>query len=370
MRPILRTAGLLLAAAFLAPPVGAADGETFYVNPETGTDTNPGTKEKPFKTLPAAADRVNELKGEGAATIILSPGTYALDRQSSLKANRKYTKADRLTIRAEVLPDDAKWDTGKMPTLIHTMPLAKRGFTFGMHVESSHVTIQGLRILGMPGVETPTPGALNRVYPIGRMDRKLDDLEIAQCVFAGDKVTNPNHLGVLGNGNGINVHHCVFHGVKLTVVYWTPGSTGHSMTNCFVNGAYGSGIWTTENAADFVFRNNVIANGNYVWTYQSGALAQRDPDAKGGEKAPEKKAVHYKVIDSLFAGNKKMACSGTGAYLGFKDIDASFLELENTKVTDEAVAVEMEETKKDYLHPVAGSSAAKIGVGLFLKPTK
>jgi predicted dinucleotide-binding enzyme len=56
------------------PPIGAADGETFYVNPETGADTNAGTKEKPFKTLPAAADRVNDLKGEGAATLILSPG--------------------------------------------------------------------------------------------------------------------------------------------------------------------------------------------------------------------------------------------------------------------------------------------------------
>src|SRR5262249_54822918 len=148
---------------------------------------------------------------------------------------------------------------------------------------------------------------------------------------------------------------------KLTVVYWSPGSTGHSMTNCFVTGAYGSGIWTTENAPDFVFRSNVIANSNYVWTYQSGALAQRDPDAKKGEKKgpeAEKKMVHYKIIDSLFAGNKKMACSGTGAYLGFKDIDASFLELENTKVTDEVVEVEMDETKKNYLHPITGSKAA------------
>jgi hypothetical protein len=174
MKAIFATAGLLLAAAFVASPVGAADGETFCVNPETGADTNPGTKDKPFKTLPAAADRVNELKGEGAATIILSPGTYALDRQFSLRASRKYTKADRLTIRAEFLPDDAKWDTGKMPTLIHTMPLARKGFTFGMHVETSHVTIQGLKLLGMPGVETPRPGVLNRVYPIGRMDRRLE----------------------------------------------------------------------------------------------------------------------------------------------------------------------------------------------------
>jgi hypothetical protein len=76
------------------------------------------------------------------------------------------------------------------------------------------------------------------------------------------------------------------------------------------------------------------------------------------------------VIDSLFAGNKKMACSGTGANLGFKDIDSAFLELVGTKVTEEAVAVEMDETKRNYLHPVAGLAAAKIGAGLFLKPAK
>jgi hypothetical protein len=241
-----------------------------------------------------------------------------------------------------------------------------------MLTETSHVTIQGLKLLGAPVVETPKRGMLVRVYPIGRMGRQLDDLEIAQCVFAGNKVTSPNHLGILAHGSALRVHHCVFYGAKLTVVFWTGGSSGHSMRNCFVHGAYESGVWTTEIADDFEFRNNVIANGNYVWTYQGGASAQRDPDARaqagGSATAPEKQRVHYKVIDSLFAANKKMACSGTGADLGFKDIDASFLELINTKVSDQPVAVELDETKKNFLHSVAGSEAAKIGAGLFLKP--
>jgi hypothetical protein len=47
--------------------------------------------------------------------------------------------------------------------------------------------------------------------------------------------------------------------------------------------------------------------------------------------APGKQRVHYQVVNSLFAGHKKMACSGTGANLGFKDIESSFLELINTK---------------------------------------
>ena len=79
--------------------------------------------------------------------------------------------------------------------------------------------------------------------------------------------------------------------------------------------------------------------------------------------------MNYKVLDSLFAANKKIACSGTGANLGFKDIDSSFLELINSKVSDQSVAVELDEAKKNYLHPVDGSEAAKIGAGLFIKTT-
>jgi hypothetical protein len=350
---------------------------SIHVNPATGTDANSGAKDSPLRTFAEAARRVNEAEGAGPITIVLSEGVYAIGETIRLKpAHRAFSETDRLTIRAEVLPDDPQWHTGRMPTFIHTLPLTgpkARGLIFGMLAEVSHVTIRGLKILGAPVVESPKPGMLIRVYPIGRMGKDLVDLEIAQCVFAGDKVVSPNHLGILAHGSGVQVHHCVFYNAKLTVVFWTPGSRGHSMRNCFVHGAYGSGVWTTEIADDFDFRNNVIANGNYVWTYQSGASGQRDPDAKGqagvAARASENQPVHYKVIDSLFAANKSMACSGTGAYLGFKDIDASFLDLVNTKVSDQPVAVELDETRKNYLHPVADSEAAKLGVGLFLKPS-
>jgi hypothetical protein len=373
---VLRSA--ILAAQEASPKPAAVEGNTLYLNPATGADTNSGAKDSPLRTLAEAARRVNQTEGTGPLTVILSEGVYAIGETATFKPERRtLTKTDRLTIRAEVLPDDPDWHAGRMPTLIHTLPLTgprARGLVFGMLTEANHVTIQGLKLLGAPVVETPKPGKLVRVYPIGRMGRKWDDLEIAQCLFLGDKVVCPNHLGILAHGPGVHVHHCVFYNVKLTVVFWTAGSRGHSMHHCFVHGAYGSGVWTTEIADDFEFRNNVIANGNYVWTYQSGAMAGRDPDAGGrgggATTAPEKQRVHYRVVNSLFAANKKMACSGTGANLGFKDIDASFLELINTKVSDQAVAVELDETKKNYLHPMADSEAAKIGVGLFMKPTE
>jgi hypothetical protein len=46
-------------------------------------------------------------------------------------------------------------------------------------------------------------------------------------------------------------------------------------------------------------------------------------------------------------------------------MDPSFLELVGTKVADQPVVIERDQTKRNYLHPVAGSEAAKIGAGLF-----
>ena len=39
-----------------------------------------------------------------------------------------------------------------------------------------------------------------------------------------------------------------------------------------------------------------------------------------------------------------------------------------TKVSDQSVVLEHDTTKRNYLHPVEDSEAAKIGAGLFLTP--
>jgi hypothetical protein len=360
---------------------GAA-GDTLYLNPATGTDANPGTKEGPLRTLAEAARRVNTSSGTGPMTIVLSEGIYALGETTLLKPERRsFSEADRLTIRAEVLPDDPEWHTGRMPTLIHTMPLPPTwngrpdplgGAADGMMIETSHVTIQGLKILGLPVVETPKPGLIRRLYAVSRLRRDLEDLEIAQCVFAGDDLTNPNHVAIIANGNSVNVHHCIFRGLKISVVYWTGASGGHAMRHCFCDGVYGSGVWTAGIKDDFDYRNNVVTGCNYVWTYQGGASALADAAGRGGRAAAPSAAkpqerIHYKVVDSFFANNRRLAGSGTGARLEYADIDPSFLELTRTKVTDQPVVFERDQTKRNYLHPVAGSEAAEIGAGLFLK---
>ena len=242
-----------------------------------------------------------------------------------------------------------------------------------MMIETSHVTIQGLKILGLPVVETPKPGVIQRLYAISRLRRDLEDLEIAQCLFAGDEVTNPNHVAIIANGNGVNVHHCIFRGLKISVVYWTRGSKGHAMRNCLCDDLYGSGVWTAGIANDFDYRNNVVADCNYVWTAPGRGIRPggcRRPRRPAGHRQPATppELAHYKVIDSYFANNRRLTGSGTGARLEYEDIDPSFLELVGTKITDQPVCFERDQTKRNYLHPVAGSEAAKVGAGLFMKP--
>jgi len=339
---------------------GAA-GDAIFVNPVTGADANPGTKNSPLRTLAEAARRVNTSDGVGPMTIVLSEGIHAIGETTLLRPERRsFSATERLTIRAEILPDDPDWHTGRMPTLIHTMPVPTTwngrpdplgGAADGMMVETSHVTIQGLKILGLPVVESPTPGVIRRLYAISRLRRDLEDLEIAQCLFAGDEVTNPNHVAIIANGNGVNVHHCIFRGLKISVVYWTPGSSGHAMRNCLCHDLYGSGVWTSGVANEFDYRHNVVSNCNYVWTSQGGASA-----------------LHYKVVDSYFASNRRLTGTGTGARLEYRDIDSSFLELVGTKVSESPIVLERDQAKRTYLHPSADSDAAKVGAGLFMKP--
>lgn len=357
--------------------------ETLYVNPATGRDSNAGTKDAPLKSLSEVARRVNASSGTGAFTALLSEGIYSVDETVLLSPkNRKFTKENRLTIRAEVLPDDPEWNIGRMPTLIHTMPLGSTwngrpdplgGVADGILIETSHVTIRGLRVLGIPVVESPKPGQIRRLYAISRLRRDLEDLEVAQCLLVGDELVAPNHVSIIANGNGVHVHHCIFRGQKISVVYWTPGSTGHSMHHCVLHDLYGSAIRTAGIANDFEYRNNVVSDCNYVWTAQSGASALADAAGRGGQPTapatpqPEE-AVHYKIIDSYLAHNRRLAGSGTGARLEYKDIDAGFLEMIETKTSEQSIRFERDQSKRNYLHPVAGSEAAKIGAGLFLKP--
>jgi len=54
---------------------------------------------------------------------------------------------------------------------------------------------------------------------------------------------------------------------------------------------------------------------------------------------------------------------------GYVPIDPNFMDMVGSTVTNQPVPIEMDQRKRNYLHPVAGSAAAKVGAGLFAKPS-
>ncbi len=386
-RSFIRAAALGT-AALATPRVAGANATTsrrrsqdgaLYVNPATGDDANAGERVAPLRTLPEAARRASRSTGTGPLAIVLSEGVHVVGETALFRPERRsFTRADRLTVRAEVLPDDPEWHHGRMPTLIHTMPLRPEwngrpdplgGAADGMLIETSHVSLRGLRILGMPVVESPRPELIRRLYAVSRLRDDLEDLEVSQCVFAGDEVIAPNHVGIIARGNGLVVDHCVFRGLKISAVYWSGGSTGHAMRHCVNEGLYGSAVWTAGIADDFDYRNNVVANCNYAWTHQDAASARADAGGQRAGAAPQQRArSRYRVVDSYFAGNRRLAGSGTGARLEYQDIDASFLEIVRTTITEQRPSFEHDQAKRTYLHPVSGSAAAAAGAGQFTSP--
>jgi hypothetical protein len=399
-------------------------GDTIYLNPATGADGNSGAKAAPLRTLAEAGRRVSQSTGAGPMTIVLTKGIYAVGESMSLKPQkRSFSAANRLTIRSEFLPDEPGWTSDGMPTLIFTMPFsdpptwngrpdAAGGAADGILIETSHVSILGLKFLGLPVLEGPRPGIERRLYGINRNSRELEDLEIGHCMFLGDLVTNPIHVAIIANGNGIDIHHTIFRENKITVVYWQGGSRGHAMRNCIITGCYGSGLWTAGIMADFKFENNVVDDCRYAWTYQNAAPAppflynpdgsQSDIPSRGGAAAdaaaeasgrgvtagggrggaavgrgpgvggrgpiPPNELIHYRVVNCYFGKNLNLAGSGTGATLGYVPIEPAFMDLVGSKVTNQPVPIEMNQRSRNYLHPVAGSDAARIGAGLFAKP--
>jgi hypothetical protein len=266
-----------------------------------------------------------------------------------------------------------------MPTLIHTMPLPTTWngrpdplgrAADGFMIETSHVTLRGLKVLGYPVVETPKPGLIQRLYGISRLRRGLDDLEIAQCLFIGDDITNP-HVAIIAHGTGVDVHHSVFRGMKISVVYWTAVARAMrcGIASATASTAVAYGRQGSRQTSTMQQRRDQL---QCVWTAQGSASAAADAaGARAGNPAPAAAPaapVSYKVLDSYFAGNRRLAGSGTGARLEYADIDPSFLKLVGTTITEQAVAFERDQTKRHYLHPVSGTAAAKVGAGLFTTP--
>jgi len=79
----------------------------FHVNPKTGDDANDGARATPLRTLAEAGRRVSRSEGTGPITVLLSEGIHSVAEEVGFRPQRRaLSRTDRLTIRAEVLPDE------------------------------------------------------------------------------------------------------------------------------------------------------------------------------------------------------------------------------------------------------------------------
>lgn len=330
-----------------------------YINPYLGSNANSGTAENPLKSLNEAAIRVNKMTGKGAITIYLSKGIYGLNETVDFNpVHWQFSKDARLTIRAVVLPNDEDWNPSEMPVMVSTMAFVDElndkkevtgGQNFGLLIQNSHVTVQGLRILGEPVHESPFKGLLIRNYPIVWEGKDLEDLRVTQCLFIGDIYALPNHLGILANGKALEVDHCVFYGVKDSVVMWNSPSAQSEMHHNLIINTYGAAVWTWATTEDFKFYNNVISNANVVWILEK--------EAKNS----------FEIKNSMIVGYKTLVNKGGGAHGFGENADPEKLKLGKDVVLEKEGSLQFvsDQTSKFYLHITPGTKGAEYGAGLF-----
>jgi hypothetical protein len=327
-----------------------ASAEDLYINAKTGSDKNPGSLSQPLKTIGEAAKRINGDMTKEATTIILSEGVYALT-ETVIFNNNKFSAENRLSIRAEIMPDDTNWNPQRMPIIAAIIPGAmtrddgeeSRGFD----IEASHVTIEGLRFTGSP-VYYYIDGKQNRrYYPIWRDGKNLDDLVVTQCLFAGNVDVLPIRVAIIANGHGLVVDHCVFYSCQNPIVFWSAqdGTSHHdAMRYCLVYEANYSGVWTTsETGDDLEFHHNIISNSRTAWI--------RD------NNSPH----HYQIHDCILTNNMKTTGNG-----GDKAIDNDFIKMENVQ-TSGIIEIEKDQSKNNYLQLKESSFGSNLHAGLFKK---
>ena len=358
---ILINTSILSTAQDNQVPTSLPAGGKIYVNANTGKNNNDGAQGSPLQTLSEAAKRINGAKGKGAITIYLSKGIYGMAETADFNpVNWEFTKENRLTIRAEVLPDDTDWNPADMPVLFSTMPFSVEkndkneitgGQNFGILIQNSHVTIQGLRVLGEPVHENPFKGVLVRNYPIVWDGKNLEDLRVTQCLFIGSKYAIPNHLAILSSGKALEVDHCLFYGVKDALVMWNSPATNSSMHHNLIVDSYGGVVWTWSATDDFKFYNNVVSNGNVLWVL--------DKDEK----------FSYNMENSIIVGYNSLANKGGGPQGFGEKANPAKIKINKDVILKKEGKLEIvdDQTSKLYLHIKPGTLGSNLGAGLFTK---
>ncbi len=331
-------------------------GETLYVDNENGNDANPGSKEKPFRSISKAVEKVNSSSESGPTTIKINPGAYCLDEVAIIENDREYTAVKRFTIEAAVLPDDPDWTPAYMPVVLSIskgVMYNDEEHTVSFKIEVNHATVRGIKFLGNPKPRTWH-------YAVYRQGKELKDLVVTQCMFIGDEHAIPYNCCICANGHGLVLEHNVFYNCEIPVVFWNAtggASKGNAMKYCIVDGADVSGVWVCQTAEDFEFHHNVFSRTKYVW--------MRSPNNK----------KTYKAHDCVISEYEHYSGYGTAAGIDGKAGKEISYDEKNIKKGGKVELVKMKihgnhlssDLPRDYLHVVPGTLGSDLGAGLFKK---
>lgn len=339
---------LLFVILIITLPVTCVIGETIYVDSRNGSDKNPGTKEKPLRTIGQAAVLVNSTTESEPTTIKITPGIYNLDKCVMFENTRAYTEKDRLVIEASILPDAPHWKPALMPVILSTEDprksekLDELTETYSIKTEISHVTIRGLKFLG-------NPLSHNWHCCVSRIGENLDDLVVTQCMFAGDRETFDIYCAALATGDKFVVEHCIFSNCHACTVFWDGpngiAGKGCAMRYCIVDGAHISSVWTCQTAEDFEFHHNIVTHSEYLWM------------RKPGDKQK------YRLHNCIVTGNRYH--SGYGVASGPSGQTGPEVTFEEENVIKQGqVTLVKDKTAKNYLHVLPGTFGSELGAGI------
>lgn len=249
---------------------GHAKSQTLFVDAVKGKDSAKGTMTEPLHSLEKAVAIAGEFTGNEPVTIKLAPGLYLLNRQVIISPFKNQPDTAKYTIEAMIMPDDSAWSPVKMPVIQSVSSNNKDYGHFnhcvGFQVDRNNVSLKGLKILGnsSPDVEY--------YYPVERHNPELNNLEISQCYFIGEKNSSPIQGCIFAQGSGIHIDHCVFYGCKNAILVFIK-IKDFSLTHSIIYGAYEGAVWCGYgDSADlpFTFRDNVVSNSNYFFVGYKG----------------------------------------------------------------------------------------------------
>ena len=319
---------------------------TLYVDIRKGSDDNPGSRELPFQTIQKAVEWINTSQGQESVIVKIAPGLYTLDKGCLIKPSRSLTETTRLIIEALVMPDDSAWTPLDMPIIVSVEnPIIPEKSPYieswGFQVETSHVTIRGLKFIG-----TVIPKVM--YYPIYRTGKDLEDLVVSQCMFLCSGDVTSSNVAVIANGRSLKIDHCVFYNCANAAVYWDAEggvSKGNAMTHCLIDGGYVSGVWLCETGEDFKFHHNILTHCRYAFmrnesnqtTYQIEDCVINQCQYFSGKSdnsfnlSETGEAVHYSEKNVIKTGDIRLVTT-PGLDL---DIPRRYLQLEEGSVGTE-----------------------------------